>query len=235
MGTTAFASNPFSDVPAGHWAYNSIEKLAAEGIIEGYGDNTYRGNRNITRYEMAQMIARALARYENFAVSNDALDSRIDARLNEKLAAQNANANTRTSSRPVLSGANRAELDKLAYEFSEELNGLGVRVAELEKHADLVQWNGKIEMTFANARTDPDNSGHKDKDIWRGYTFYLDPEIKLNKNWTAMAEFQVEGNLTEDSTAHTELNNVWVEIISRWRLAGCRSTPTRKVWFSMPI
>ena len=211
MGTTVFASNPFSDVPAGHWAYNSIEKLAAEGIIEGYGDNTYRGNRNITRYEMAQMIARALARYENFEVSDDALDSRVDARLNEKLAAQNANANTRTSSRPVLSGANRAELDKLAYEFSEELNGLGVRVSELEKHADLVQWNGKIEMTFANARTDPDNSGHKDKDIWRGYTFYLDPEIKLNKNWTAMAEFQVEGNLTEDSTAHTELNNVWVE------------------------
>ena len=43
------AANPFSDVPAGHWAYNSIAKLAAAGVVEGYGDGTYRGDRNITR------------------------------------------------------------------------------------------------------------------------------------------------------------------------------------------
>ena len=60
--TTLAAANPFSDVPAGHWAYQSVSKLAAEGIIEGYGDGTYRGDRNITRYEMAQMIAKAMAK-----------------------------------------------------------------------------------------------------------------------------------------------------------------------------
>ena len=192
MSATAFAANPFSDVPETHWARQALDKLAAEGVVEGYEDRTYRGDRNITRYEMAQMVARALARYENAPI-----------------AARTTPA--ASSEPPVISAGSRADLDRLAAEFHEELDGLGVRVAELEKHADLVQWNGKIEMTFANARTDPDNSGHKDKDIWRGYTFYLDPEIQLNKNWTAMAEFQVEGNLTEDSTAHTELNNVWVE------------------------
>ena len=57
-GTTFAAANPFSDVPAGHWAYQSVSKLAAQGVIEGYGDGTYRGDRNITRYEMAQMIAK---------------------------------------------------------------------------------------------------------------------------------------------------------------------------------
>jgi len=36
--TTFAAANPFSDVPAGHWAYNSVVKLASEGVIEGYGD-----------------------------------------------------------------------------------------------------------------------------------------------------------------------------------------------------
>ena len=36
--TALAAANPFSDVPAGHWAYNSIAKLAAEGVVEGYGD-----------------------------------------------------------------------------------------------------------------------------------------------------------------------------------------------------
>ena len=60
--TTFAAANPFSDVPAGHWAYQSVAKLAQQGIIEGYGDNTFRGDRNITRYEMAQMIAKAMAK-----------------------------------------------------------------------------------------------------------------------------------------------------------------------------
>ena len=43
------AANPFSDVPAGHWAYNSVAKLAAAGVIEGYGDGTYRGRRWLPR------------------------------------------------------------------------------------------------------------------------------------------------------------------------------------------
>ena len=59
---TFAAANPFSDVPAGHWAYDSVAKLAAAGVVEGYGDGTYRGDRNITRYEMAQMVAKAMAK-----------------------------------------------------------------------------------------------------------------------------------------------------------------------------
>ena len=60
LGVTAsaYAANPFSDVPAGHWAYDSISKLAAAGIIEGYGDDTFRGDRLMTRYEMAQIVAK---------------------------------------------------------------------------------------------------------------------------------------------------------------------------------
>ena len=63
LGVTAsaYAANPFSDVPAGHWAYDSISKLAAAGVIEGYGDGTFRGDRLMTRYEMAQIVARAMA------------------------------------------------------------------------------------------------------------------------------------------------------------------------------
>ena len=46
MGITAsaYAANPFSDVPAGHWAYDAVNKLAAEGVVEGYPDGTYGGN-----------------------------------------------------------------------------------------------------------------------------------------------------------------------------------------------
>ena len=60
--TTFAAANPFEDVPADHWAYDAVAQLAADGVIEGYGDGTYRGDQEITRYEMAQMVARAMAK-----------------------------------------------------------------------------------------------------------------------------------------------------------------------------
>lgn len=59
----AFAS-PFADVPADHWAYDSIVELAAAGLIEGYPDGTYGGSRMMTRYEAAMVFARALHRLE---------------------------------------------------------------------------------------------------------------------------------------------------------------------------
>lgn len=62
VSTSAIAANPFADVPAGHWAYDSVAKLAAAGIIEGYGDNTFCGDKLMTRYEMAQIISRAMAK-----------------------------------------------------------------------------------------------------------------------------------------------------------------------------
>ena len=63
MAPKAFAAeNPFSDVPLDHWSYAAVAQLAADGVIEGYGDGTYRGEQEITRYEMAQMVARAMAK-----------------------------------------------------------------------------------------------------------------------------------------------------------------------------
>ena len=56
VSATAFAANPFSDVPAGHWAYAAVAKLAAAGIVDGYPDGTYKGDRTMTRYEMAQIM-----------------------------------------------------------------------------------------------------------------------------------------------------------------------------------
>ena len=104
LGVTAsaYAANPFSDVPAGHWAYDSVSKLAAAGVIEGYGDTTFGGDKLMTRYEMAQIVAKAMAK-----------------------------------------GAN---VDKLAAEFADELQNLGVRVAKLEKKADNVKITGTIKM-----------------------------------------------------------------------------------------
>ena len=114
LGVTAsaYAANPFSDVPAGHWAYDSISKLAAAGVIEGYGDDTFRGDRLMTRYEMAQIVAKAMAK-----------------------------------------GAN---VDKLAAEFADELDALGVRVAALEKKSDNVKITGQFRWSYASYKDQVD-------------------------------------------------------------------------------
>ena len=55
-----YAANPFSDVPRNHWAYTAVEQLAAKGILEGYPNDIFKGNRAMTRYEIAQMVARMM-------------------------------------------------------------------------------------------------------------------------------------------------------------------------------
>ena len=61
IGCAAFAAaNPFSDVPANHWAYKAILDLQKNGVIDGYGDGSFKGDKVITRYEMSQIVAKAM-------------------------------------------------------------------------------------------------------------------------------------------------------------------------------
>ena len=62
VSATAFAANPFSDLPTGHWAYGAVAKLAAAGVVDGFPDGTFKGDKTMTRYEMAQIVAKALAK-----------------------------------------------------------------------------------------------------------------------------------------------------------------------------
>ena len=53
-------SNPAQTVPFDHWAYDAVQQLVDMGIIIGYPDGTFRGNRAMTRYEFAMAISRML-------------------------------------------------------------------------------------------------------------------------------------------------------------------------------
>ena len=55
-------SKEFPAVPADHWAYEAVSRLAGNGIIEGYEDGKYHGERQMTRYEMAEIIFKALSK-----------------------------------------------------------------------------------------------------------------------------------------------------------------------------
>ena len=79
IGTAAFAApaNPFVDVPAKHWAYDAVSKLAKAGIVDGYGDGTFRGDKTISRYEMAQIVAKAMAKSDKADAENKALIDKL--------------------------------------------------------------------------------------------------------------------------------------------------------------
>ncbi|GAG72379.1 unnamed protein product [marine sediment metagenome] len=66
-------ANPFVDVPLNHWAYDSVQSLAAKGVIVGYPDGTFGGAKSLTRYEFAEAVAKALAYVEgmDFAAADD--------------------------------------------------------------------------------------------------------------------------------------------------------------------
>ena len=110
--TTAFAANPFSDVTPDSWAYQAVSQLANAGVINGYPDGTFKGQNNITRYEMAQMVAKAMANQDR------------------------ANAEQ------------QAMINRLADEFSNELNNLGVRVARLEDRVGNVKVTGDARLRY---------------------------------------------------------------------------------------
>src|SRR2546428_7356385 len=58
----AYAANPtaYDDVDKDHWAYNALNYLTNKGVLEGYPDGFFKGDRTLTRYEFAQAIARLL-------------------------------------------------------------------------------------------------------------------------------------------------------------------------------
>ena len=177
LGVTAsaYAANPFSDVPAGHWAYDSISKLAAAGVIEGYGDDTFRGDRLMTRYEMAQIVAKAMAK-----------------------------------------GAN---VDKLAAEFADELDALGVRVAALEKKAVNVKITGQFRYHYKSDKL----AGEKSYDsALRSRIWFTG---KVNDNWNYVGMLQNWQDLTDNKgNEETNFQRAYLE----GRLGGLQVTAGRQ-------
>ena len=69
---------PFPDVPANHWAYEYVNNLIAMGVIEGYPDGTFGGDRTMTRYEFATMLFKAM---QNGAVLSEQIRQEFNAEL----------------------------------------------------------------------------------------------------------------------------------------------------------
>ena len=171
LGVTAsaYAANPFSDVPAGHWAYDSINKLAAAGVIDGYGDGTFGGDKLMTRYEMAQIVAKAMAK--------------------------------------------GASVEKLAAEFADELENLGVRVANLEKKADNVKITGELRYRYVDQKgkvnRDADGKAHSYVNDLRSRIWI---NGMINDDWTYTGMLQNTQNLGDNAgNEKTDFQRAYVD------------------------
>ncbi len=85
-GVSAYAANPFSDVTPSDWAYQAVVDLSEQGVVEGYPDGTFKGERNITRYEMAQIIARMLAKEDQLNAQQRATLDKLAGEYADELA-----------------------------------------------------------------------------------------------------------------------------------------------------
>ncbi len=84
-GVSASAANPFSDVSTSDWAYQAVSQLSDQGIVEGYPDGTFKGERNITRYELAQIIARLMAKEDQLNAQQQATINKLATEYAEEL------------------------------------------------------------------------------------------------------------------------------------------------------
>ena len=165
--TSAFAANPFSDVTPQDWAYQAVAQLASQGIVNGYPDGTFKGQHNITRFEMAQMVAKAMARQD-----------RVDAEQN-------------------------AIINRLANEFSAELNNLGVRVATLENKVGNFKFTGDARLKYEGK-----NDARDSKFDYRGRVQF---EGTVNDNTKAVVRLAAEKEFGAEGAPKAELDRVYVQ------------------------
>ena len=85
-GVSAYAANPFSDVSPDDWAYQAVSDLSDQGVVEGYPDGTFKGERNMTRYELAQIIARLMAREDQLNAEQKATLDKLAGEYADELA-----------------------------------------------------------------------------------------------------------------------------------------------------
>ena len=202
--TCAFAANPFVDVPTDSWAYKSVVELADAGIIQGVDGEYFQGQRNITRYEAAEMVAKAMAHMDKASVEQ------------------------------------RALINKLADEYADELNNLGVRVSNLENKVGNIKFTGDARLRY---RYMHGSEGKENDNSW-DYRIRLRGQAQVNDRTTVTVglttdnqNFGSNGTTTdtnEDGDVFADIINVdynfgspnWKLSLGReagWMLGGPRS------------
>jgi len=184
--TAPVMANPFKDVPANHWAYDAIKKASEMGIVTGYEDGTFKGDKKLTRYEMAVAAARIASQIE---------EEDVQAKLSEEQV---------------------KEVEKtvkaLNSEFDKELSALEKRINALEAKGLNVKINGEATTIFTDTTIEgnPDfgTPNTEDGQYWDDWDDTLDDDAPAQKEFRQEFDFNINTIVDKDTTVSLVLDTI---------------------------
>ena len=162
MGTASAETSPYSDLPAEHWAYKAVNKLSEAGIVSGYSDGAFRGDKTMTRYEMALVVANAMTKQDKADAQQKATIDKLATEFSAELKSFGVRVTKLEANQPRVTfdgslmirqtnryndvtNANTQHL-KIVQEYNVQLNG----TAKVDKNTD-------FKFRFMNATPSPAN------------------------------------------------------------------------------
>lgn len=192
---TVSAANPFTDVSADDWAYQAIASLSDEGVIDGYPDGTFRGDKHVTRYEIAQIVARLMAKEDTLNASQKETLAKLSSQYANELkdlGVRIAELEKKRGATDLITELRVQSIDRYDNVFKgnvQKHNELSTRVRlnTITPVNDRVHLYGQLETILdmnGKESYDVNRIDPKDKSQTKPRTGYGDGDFHLNRLWT---------------------------------------------------
>lgn len=192
---TVSAANPFTDVSADDWAYQAVASLSDEGVIDGYPDGTFRGDKHVTRYEIAQIVARLMAKEDTLNASQKETLAKLSSQYANELkdlGVRIAELEKKRGATDLITELRVQSIDRYDNVFKgnvQKHNELSTRVRlnTITPVNDRVHLYGQLETILdmnGKESYDVNRIDPKDKSQTKPRTGYGDGDFHLNRLWT---------------------------------------------------
>lgn len=192
---TASAANPFTDVSSDDWAYQAVASLSDEGVIDGYPDGTFRGDKHVSRYEIAQIVARLMAKEDSLNASQQETLAKLSAQYTNELkdlGVRVAELEKKRGATDLITELRVQSVDRYDNVFKGNVQkhneiSTRVRLNTITPVNDRVHLYGQIETILdmnGKESYDVNRIDPKDKSQTKTRAGYDDGEFHLNRLWT---------------------------------------------------
>ena len=192
---TVSAANPFTDVSADDWAYQAVASLSDEGVIDGYPDGTFRGDKHVTRYEIAQIVARLMAKEDTLNASQKETLAKLSSQYANELkdlGVRIAELEKKRGATDLITELRVQSIDRYDNVFKGNVQkhneiSTRVRLNTITPVNDRVHLYGQIETILdmnGKESYDVNRIDPKDKSQTKPRTDYGDGDFHLNRLWT---------------------------------------------------
>ncbi|WP_276874578.1 S-layer homology domain-containing protein [Dialister micraerophilus] len=195
-GVSAYAANPFSDVSTDHWAYQAVADLSAQGVVEGYPNGTFQGEKHITRYEVAQIVARLLAQESQLNAQQKATVEKLAAEYADEL----SNLGVRVSNlenkvgNVTWTGDARVQFQRHVKMDKNDARGVAADVAKKDEYTGRVRLNLKAQ---ANPQITVKSQLEADTDFQSNAEFGTVSVNKLHAEYAPVAGLTIDAGRTD--------------------------------------